>query len=187
MCRCTRFNLFFALIWGVIKGFFAVIGIALLSPSSVGKSQWNDLFNFTLCLVWGYFIIKPVIRYFKNKELTSIPENIKKREFAKEQIDKISEFLKNDCPVPSCYHELGVLNQFGKYLILGRADSLKECINLYHNELYKRDLVEAQVRRTAYERAHQDRVEAELQRQTDEMKKQTDELREQTMWIRRQD
>jgi len=139
----TAGSLLWEVIVGTVKGFWVMFVIAFLIPGFVRSMQLvYNLLVLALFLVWGYFIVQPFIRYFKHRKLTSIPENIAKREVAKEKYDEISEFLKNECPIPDIYHELDILRKFQIYLLSCRADSLGECINIYHDDLYKEAMPE---------------------------------------------
>lgn len=67
----------------------------------------------------------------KNAEI-SMSQEVKRMEMEKQNI---IEYIETNSVIPADYRYIGALNTFEKYLINQRADNLKECINLFEQEM----------------------------------------------------
>lgn len=132
--------------------------------SSLGDYSWND-FTFNASnkdikpFIIGWFILVFLLyilanMYLKNKGNANLKNdtlkykgmfqnNIKRKEEIKAQINNNLLIIKRTTAIPQDYcYDLNAVSCFLSYLINRRADTLKECINLYHQELQHQEMMD---------------------------------------------
>lgn len=129
--------LFLLLVWVLLGGILDSIGNFLTSDSG-----WfvTLLVGAALYLVIPIFIYYRTLSYF-NKKLMSKPSYQEQKEMAldafneaKQKRDQHLQYIELNSEIPSAYRNTSVLDTFENYLRNYRAETLKECINLYEAE-----------------------------------------------------
>lgn len=163
---CLGHLVFFIVYWIAVSFSLAyILGVVFYPIKLVFPQNMVDSFGTAiaiLILVIVAFSYPYLFNLINKKRLKVNAEIAKSADTIRLELEKqtIIDYIKTHSVIPDDYCYLHALNTFEKYLINNRADSLKECINLFeqekrHDEQLQEIRVIQQIQEATYQKANE--------------------------------